>query len=276
MTPSPQAGEFAAAPLPATQEAAPDAGLLSTWNAALERALQEEQPARTVQLAHVVLRHFPRHLPTYYRLVRAAWQLHRWEEGASWARRLLRADPANALAWRAVAFAAEQQRERARAHARWLRAFECDPYEPDIRSGLARTNLDAAYLPALTEPCLAALYLRGQRWEQAAALYGVLAQNDPRRLDFQCGLLIGLWQGRADREAYALAQRLTQAQPHLLLGWVVTDALGDANDRALARNPLLTMDPDSDYVRSVLGLSAPARAVPLRVAENEQKLLQFT
>jgi tetratricopeptide (TPR) repeat protein len=258
----------------AAQDAALDAALLSTWNAALERALRDEQPARAVQLAHAVLRHFPRHLPTYHRLVRAAWQLRRWEEGDAWARRLLRADPANALAWRAAAFAAEQQRARAQAQARWLRAFECDPYEPDIRAGLARTNLDAGYLPALTEPCLAALYLRGQRWEHAAALYAALAQDDPRRLDFQCGLLVAHWQGRADREAYALARRLAQAQPHLLLGWVVTDALGDADDRALARHPLQTMDPDSDYVRSVLGLNAPARAVTMRIAENERKLLQ--
>jgi tetratricopeptide (TPR) repeat protein len=255
-------------------EIAPDAALLSTWNAAMEQALRDEQAARAVRLAHVVLRHIPRHLPTYHRLVRAAWHLRRWEEGDAWARRVLRADPANALAWRAAAFAAEQQRARAQAHARWLRGFECDPYEPDIRSGLARTSLDAGYLPTLTEPCLAALYLRGQRWGQAAELYGALAQSDPRRLDFQCGLLVALWQGRADGDAYALARRLTQAQPHLLLGWVVSDALGDADDRALARHPLQSMDPDSDYVRSVLGLSAPARAVSMRVGENEQRLLQ--
>ena len=269
---SPTAGDHTFSAV--AQDAAPDAALLSTWNAAVERALHGDQPGRAVELAHVVLRHFPRHLPTYHRLVRAAWRLRRWEEGDAWARRLLRAHPANALAWRAAAFAAEQQRVRAQAHARWLRAFECDPYEPDIRSGLARTNLDAGFLPALTEPCLAALYVRGQRWEHAATLYAALAQDDPRRLDFQCGLLVALWQGRAEREAYALARRMIQAQPHLLLGWVVTDALGDADDRALARHPLQTMDPDADYVRSVLGLSAPARAVLMRIAENERNLLQ--
>ena len=113
---------------------------LSTWNRALEQALQNEQPQRALQIAHVLLRALPRHLSTYYRLMRTAWQLRHWDQGELWGRRLLRADPANALAWRAAAMAAEQRSERARAHARWQRAFECDPYEPDIRAGLGSAS----------------------------------------------------------------------------------------------------------------------------------------
>ncbi|MBK8046536.1 MAG: hypothetical protein IPK16_05030 [Anaerolineales bacterium] len=49
----------------------------------------------------------PRHLATYQRLVRATWQLKRWQEGEDWSRRLLQADPGNAVAWRSLAFAVE-------------------------------------------------------------------------------------------------------------------------------------------------------------------------
>lgn len=246
--------------------------LLGTWSAAMERALREERPADAVRLAHVVLRQLPRHLATYYRLIRAAWMLRRWEEGDAWGRRLLRAEPANALAWRAVAIAAEQRGERARAHARWQRAFECDPYEPEIRAGLVRTSVDLARLPILNEACMGSLLLRGFRWDQAAALYRSLTEQDNRRLDFQSGLLVALWQLRAQPEGYELARRLSQSQPYMLLAWAAIDDLGDENDKALARHPLSTMDPDGDYVRMALGLTYSSRQVRLYLSENDKSL----
>jgi hypothetical protein len=66
---------------------------------------------------------------------------------------------------------------------------------------------------------------------------------------------------------------------------VVVSALGDDNDRILARNPLDTMDPDGEFVRGWLrlGLAPPAERtqVPLPfqgpvmfpVSEEEAKLL---
>jgi tetratricopeptide (TPR) repeat protein len=239
----------------------------------MEHALQEEQPQRALQIAHVLLRTLPRHLATCCRLIRAAWQMRRWDQGELWGRRLLRADPANALAWRAVAMAAEQRGERARAHARWQRAFECDPYEPDIRAGLVRTSVNIARLPALNEACLATLYLRGHRWELAARLQRRLTEIDPHRLDFQSGLLISLWRQRVQPDAYQLARRLTQANPHLLIGWVVIDDLGDINDQALARHPLTTMDPDGEYVRMMLGIPYPSRPVAISATGDESMLL---
>ena len=61
-------------------------------------------------LARIVLVRMPRHLATYQRLVRAAWALKRHQEGEDGARRLLQADPGNALAWRSLAYAVEQKR----------------------------------------------------------------------------------------------------------------------------------------------------------------------
>ncbi len=250
-----------------------ESALLATWSAAMESALRDERPADAVRLAHVVLRQLPRHLPTYYRLIRAAWMLRRWEEGDAWGRRLLRADPANALAWRAAAYAAEQRAERARAQTRWQRAFECDPYEPETRAGLVRTSVDLARLPTLNEAALATLHLRGGRWDQAITQYRMLAQEDSRRLDFQSGLLIALWQSHTQPEAYEMARRLSQAQPYMLIAWTVVDAVGDADDRALARHPLSTMDPDGDYLRSALILNAPSRPVRLTIKAADRELL---
>lgn len=246
---------------------------LGAWTMAMERALREERPADTVRMSHVLLRHLPRHLGTYQRLVRAAWQLRRWEEGDAWGRRLLRADPASGVAWRAVAMAAEQRGERARAHARWQRAFECDPYDPEIRAGLVRTSVDLARLPQLNEPAMASLALRGFRWEQAEGIYRRLMQQDSRRLDFQSGLLLAIWQMHYNEEAYEIARELTQSQPYLLIAWTIIDETGDADDKALARHPIRTMDPDGDYLRTALGLVYPGQTVRMNLSGEERELL---
>lgn len=236
---------------------------LAAWSAQLEHHLQANELYPAAELAQTILKAYPRHLPTYQRLLRVAGLLKRWEEGEEWARRLLRADPCNALAWRALAMAAEAREQRAQAQAIWQRAFEADPYEPEIRAGLSRTTLPALYDPrtgleaadalTLNLACLARLALRGWRWERAATLYQELLALEPRRIDFQVGLLVARWQQRARADAYPLARTLVQSQPHLLLAWVVIDAFGNEDDQALARNPIATMDPDGEYVRWWLG-----------------------
>lgn len=262
---------------------------VADWNVAMERCLQDANPRQAVAVAQVVLRRLPRHLPTYQRLLRAAWMLKRWDEGADWGQRLLRADPGNALAWRALAMAAEQRNQRAQAHATWQRAFEAAPYDPEIRTGLSRTSLgparensqagnaypDNVYDVLLLNPaCLATLYLRGFRWERAAPLYRALIKADARRIDFQVGLLAALWQQRATQETYRIARHLVQHHPYLLIAWAALDATGDENDKALARNPIEMLDPDGDFVSEWFGLHYEGRPATLTVSEREAELLQ--
>ena len=134
----------------------------------MEARLQEDKPEEAAALARVVLLRLPRHLPTYQRLLRATWALKRHQEGEDWARRLLQADPGNSLAWRSLATAVELKAMRNSARAMWKRAFESDPYHPDIRSGLSRTSLQRTHALVLNTACLASLYLRGGRWAHAA------------------------------------------------------------------------------------------------------------
>ncbi len=256
---------------------------LADWNVRIDRALQEENPRQAVALAQVIVSHLPRHLPTYQRLLRAFWMLKRWDEGEDWGQRLLRADPGNALAWRALAMAAEQRGQRAQACAIWQRAFEANPYEVEIRAGLSRTSLRApdddrqtatAQDSLLLNPaCLATLYLRGFRWERAARLYRSLIQADPRRIDFQVGLVAALWQQRASKETYRIARHLVQGHPYLLIAWVALDATGDENDKALARNPIEMMDPDRNFVSEWFGLQYDGRPATLLVNAREAELL---
>ena len=147
-----------------TQDNAQVETRLSDWNRAMDLALARGEPLDAAAMAQIVLREIPRHLATYQRLLRITWALKRWGEGEDWARRLLQADPGNALAWRSLARAAEQRSRRAQAHAMWQRAFEMAPYDPETRAGLARTSLDDPNAPALDLACLGTLYRRGRRW----------------------------------------------------------------------------------------------------------------
>lgn len=239
----------------------------------MEARLQEGKPEEAAALARVVLVRLPRHLATYQRLLRAAWMLKRHQEGEDWARRLLQADPANALAWRSLAYAVEQKEMRNAARSMWQRAFEADPYQPDIRAGLSRTSLNRANVLALNTACLASLYLRGGRWAHAATTYWSLMQVEQRRIDFQLHCAVSLWQQNARQEAYRLARHLTQRQPHLLLAWVVLNALGDVDDRALARSPIMSMDPDGEFTRQWLGIPFGGTPTELQVTSREAALV---
>ncbi len=239
----------------------------------MEARLVAGEAEEAAALARVVLVRLPRHLATYQRLLRATWILKRYQEGEDWARRLLQADPANALAWRSLAYAVEQKEMRGAAHSMWKRAFEADPYDPDIRSGLSRTSLDRSHVLMLNTACLASLYLRGGRWTHAAGSYWSLMQVEQRRIDFQLHCAVALWQQNARQDAYRLARHLTQRHPHLLLAWVVLNALGDVDDRALARSPIMSMDPDGEFVRQWLGIPFSGVATELHVTVQEAALL---
>jgi tetratricopeptide (TPR) repeat protein len=261
---------------------------LDAWGRAMDQTLRAGDAAAVAPLAQVVLERYPRHLPTYARLLEAFWQLRRWEEGEEWARRLLNADPCYGRAWRAVARAAEARQDRAAAHAIWQRAFEVDPYQPDIRVGLSRTTLGDSKPLQISQAGLGTLYLRGYRWSHAATIYRALIAVDARRIDFQINLMTALWRTGDDASAYQLARHLTREHPLLLLPWVVLNDLGDDNDRVLAHNPIATMDPDGEFVRRRLRIDlAPPNEratdkrlatgpVPLAVSPAEAKFLSFT
>jgi tetratricopeptide (TPR) repeat protein len=250
---------------------------LAAWGKAMNRAMTT-QPESVGRMAQVVLRRLPRHLPTYLRLIETAWALKRWDEGEDWGRRLLQADPGNAQAWRALARAAEQRNKRSHAYAIWRRAFEMSPYDEEIRAGVSRTSLDDPHGLDLNVACLASLYLRGRRWEHAAGVYRALVKADPRRIDFQVCLMVALWQGSAKEDAYQLANYLAHTYPRLLPAWAALDELGDENDKALARDPIETMDPDGEYISILLGMATlrntVVRRTTLIVSAEEARLLE--
>ena len=246
---------------------------LAAWSTAIDQALAAGAAETAARLARVVLRRLPRHLATYSRLLEVAWQTKRWDEGEDWGRRLLQADPGNTLAWRALAQAAEQRNRRAQAQTIWQRAFEMSPYDAEIRAGLSRTSLDPPSALTYNAACLAALYLRGMRWELAAQSYRLLVQADRRRVDFQVCLAVALWQSGAEQEAYAVARHLVSQHPHLLMGWFVLHDTGDENDRALAANPLETMDPDGEFAEKVWGVTRPKSTAMLVVSAEDAALL---
>lgn len=254
---------------------------LSGWQRAIEHLLRDGHDDEAIALAAVVLHRLPRHLPTYTLVLRALCRLKRWGEADEWARRLLRADPGCAIAWRSLALSAEAADARPRAQRFWRRAFEIEPYHPGVRAGLSRTSLptaDEGGTPAalrLNAVAIAALYLRGGHWGHAAAAYHALVAGNEGRVDLQVGWMLALWQQGEVQDAHAVAQRLTRANRHLLPAWTVLAATGHADDRALAHSPLSAMDPSGCYIAARLNRPAPvAPPVPLSIDPDEAALLQ--
>lgn len=57
------------------------------------------------------------------------------------------------------------------------------------------------------------------------------------------------------------------------MAWVVLATLGDTDDRALARNPIQTMDPDGEFVQAWLHIPWDRPQTPIRVTMKEAALL---
>ena len=251
------------------------ANSLAAWGRAIDRSITGRSPDVCARLAGVILGQLPRHLPTYRRLLQLCWEERRWAEGEEWARRLLQADPGNPLAWRALAQAAEVAGGRAEANIIWRRAFEMSPYDAGIRAGLHRTSLDPPHALAYNLACLSALYMRGRRWKHAADGYRTLAQADRRRVDFQVSLAVALWKSGQEQEAYTLARHLVEHHPHLLMAWRTLSETGDENDRALAANPISTMDPDGEYAATVWGVGKHDSSAAILLTLDEASLLEY-
>lgn len=246
---------------------------LAQVSRAAESALLAGEPEQAAHLARLALLRLPRHLASYERVIRAAWTLKRWQEGEDWARRLLQADPGNAVAWRSLAYAVEQKGMLAAARPIWRRAFQSHPYDPAIRDGLARTHLEESSPLRLDSAALASLYLRAGRWGHAAHACQRLVQAEPKRLDFQVNWMVASWQQGGREQAYRLARHLTQQSPQVLMAWVVLAALGNIDDRALARSPMQTMDPDGEFVQGWLRIPWDRGQTLLRVTLGEAALL---
>jgi hypothetical protein len=85
--------------------------------------------------------------------------------------------------------------------------------------------------------------------------------------------MVASWQQGSREQAYRLARHLTQQSPQVLMAWVVLAALGNIDDRALARSPMQTMDPDGEFVQGWLRIPWDRGQTLLRVTLGEAALL---
>ncbi len=258
--------------------------LLSEWRKLIDHHLEKSEFEEALVPTRLILRKMPRYLPMYERLLHAAWHLQLWDEGLSWAARLLRVDPGSAAAWRSLAIGFEERGNRPRARQIWKRAFEARPYDPAVRAGLSRTTLNSRDPLALNQTCLATLYLANKQWGRAEKELELLladrkAQSADSPLaqsqidDLGISLMIAQWQQGRHQHAYRLARRLLQQQRNLVFPWYVLNELGDVNDKALAHSPLQMMDPDGEYLYSRFGIQTSPKFVELEVTYTEVELL---
>lgn len=247
---------------------------LAVWNQAIDELIRSRRAEEALPRIRTVLRNFPRHLPSYFRLLQAIWLLRRWDEGEDWALRLLRADPCNELAWAVLANAAEQQGQLTDARLYWQRAFENAPYNRHIRAGIVRTSPGKENPLALTAAALASLCRMDGRWSRAAALYVAMSGESPQRSDLLCARIESLWRAGEQNEALRQATHLARQEPNCIIAWVVATHAGDETDQALAQAPLAALDADCEYIGVRFGAElAPSRPASIGVSRAEAALL---
>lgn len=258
--------------------------LLSEWIKLIDRHLENGEFGEALVPIRLILGKMPRHLPTYERLLHAAWHLQLWDEGLSWAARLLQADAGNALAWRSLAIGFEQRGNRPRARQIWMRAFEASPYDPAVRAGLSRTTLHNREPLTLNQASLATLYLANQQWYRAEREITALLSHGAERTvdspvlqsqvqDLKVSLMIAQWQQGRQQQAYRLARQLLLQKRNLVFPWYILNDLGDINDKALAHSPLQMMDPDGEYLYNRFGIQTSPKFVEIEVTYAEVELL---
>lgn len=254
-------------------ESAPEVEL-DQWCSRIDALLAQQQTVDALFLIQGLLRRLPRYLPAYVQMLQAHWLARRWEEGALWARRLLRADPTQELGWAMLAQWTEAKGQPTGAHRYWRLAFEQAPYHRTIRSGLVRTTVGRGQPLMLNRAALATIYRTSGQWQKSLELYSLLAREHPQRVDYQCGLLEAYWQLRQAEPALALARRLVSQEVHLILGWLVSADLGDENDQALAQAPLASLDRDGAYTLSRYA-ATNVFATPERLQVSPQEMALF-
>jgi tetratricopeptide (TPR) repeat protein len=149
-------------------------------------------------------------------------------------------DPEDALAEVGQAIWYQQREQQAPALERWVRAWELDPFNQEIRRGLVRL---AGELP---ESVLAdgIGLLRAGRYDEAAEVLWRVA--DTSRPAARLALMTALWAQGAARQVYSLAIAVHAAAPESIKALLYVAASEEAEGRTLRGRDFLARAEQAD------------------------------
>ncbi len=247
-----------------------------------EMALAEGRYREAMRLCQGLLRAFPRYLTAQRLLGRAALRAGETglaEEAFQTVRQL---DPEDREAALGLSQIAEQRGELETALAFRQAAWECSPWDRELREGVARLA-QACYGEGhlfLTGAALASQHSRGGCWTRAATECRAVLEQGLVRPDVQQRLAVALWR-RGDLEGAArVCESLTGVLPDAVVPLVILASIaqvhGEPGEAAALLHRAHVVDVDGSRVAALLleaeeGLRSSL--LPVAIPEIEETVL---
>lgn len=223
---------------------------LRHWMSCIDAHLRRGDADQARVALQGLLARRPWHLPAYEQALTLVQLSGGSLERASFARRLLQADPLSAAAHESLADVGQGRTTRV-----WRqRLWQMHPFEAGRRAGWRDQGGDLA----LDQPALAFTFFRCQRWEAAAREFAELLELDAERDDWQAALLVCMARLHNADRTLEMARTAVHGNRFLIAGWYVLSEVGEDADREVAGTYIDLLDADGQWaaVRPALGFES--------------------
>jgi len=255
---------------------------LQEYTAKIKELIRHDRHDEAIAHCQHILRHYPRHIETYYLLGEACLEKRMVREAIEFFQRTLSADPEYFLARVGLGIVYDEQGALLEAIWQMERAFELMPGNTEVRRELQRLyaqrdGVEKTRLK-LTRGALGRLYSRNGLYEQAIGEFHAILRQDPDLPDIQLALIEALWREGRRVEAVEGCLDLLEALPNclkanLILGTIWT--LGGHEDAGLEKLEVArALDPENRMAQELFGSDSPLppEEVVLEELEPEEGL----
>ncbi|NLF13776.1 MAG: tetratricopeptide repeat protein, partial [Anaerolineaceae bacterium] len=248
---------------------------LQEYTAKIKELIRHDRHDEAIAHCQHILRHYPRHIETYYLLGEACLEKRMVREAIEFFQRTLSADPEYFLARVGLGIVYDEQGALLEAIWQMERAFELMPGNTEVRRELQRLyaqrdGVEKTRLK-LTRGALGRLYSRNGLYEQAIGEFHAILRQDPELPDIQLALIEALWREGRRVEAVESCLDLLEALPNclkanLILGTIWTQ--GGHEDPGLEKLEVArALDPENRMAQELFGSDSPLPPEEVRLEE---------
>lgn len=245
---------------------------LASYADQVRELIRHDRNDEAVAICKHILRYYPKYIDAYRQLGEALLEKRDYESARDVFRRVLSADPENAIAYVGLSTIFEQEQLVNEAVWNMERAFELTPGNAEVQKELARLYYDldskANARAKLTPGALARIYAQEGLFSQAIQEFRAIIASAPSRFDIRVALAETLWRMGHISEAAQVAQSILEQLPYclkanLILGAAWKETGLAESDLYLQRAQLL--DPLNQVAVRLLGPHAPQPALQTSV-----------
>ncbi len=237
---------------------------LTAYADQIRELIHHDRNDEAITLCRHILQFYPKCIDTVRQMAEACLEKHELDAAQDLFRRVLSADPENAVAYIGLASIFEERQLTDEAVWHMERAFELSPAHPEIHKELLRlqtvNSRKARARLKLTPGALARLYAYQGLLAQATQELRAIVAGDPTRLDTRTALAEMLWRTGRIHEAAQVAQDLLGPLPYclkanLILGTAWKESGLPESEAYLQRAQQL--DPSNHVAANLLGARSP-------------------